>query len=193
MPQYDLVHLSYSVFITRQFVFANINGLGLFGKRADSFHILSIGAEPLPSKNIFRLVDELAFLERWYSMIVFTVDSICTAASGEEETEISSTFFVEQIGSSIANVEFWIASGECGLLFLFVFGADILGIPEVILLISFFIGVVIGKGCFHLFAGGPLLGVSEGDPLGFLFFEVLLGDVFVDVKPQLLGFGFELR
>lgn len=125
-------------------------------------------------------------------MIVFTIDSISTAASGEEETEICSTFLIEQICSSITDIKLWITSGECCLFILFIFGADVLGVPEVILLIAFFIGVVISKGCFDLFSGGFLFGVSEDNPLGFLFFEVLFGDVFVNVESELWSFGFKL-
>lgn len=43
-----------------------------------------------------------------------------------------------------------------------------------------------------MFACGSLFGVGEGEPFIFLLFEVLFGDVFVDVESQFGGFGFEL-
>ncbi len=42
-----------------------------------------------------------------------------------------------------------------------------------------------------MFSGLSLFSLSEGNPFIFLFFEVLFGDVFVDVKAEFGSFGFE--
>ena len=78
-------------------------------------------------------------------MIILAVDSIGAASSGEKETEICSTFLIEEICSCISDIKLGITPGECGLLFLLVFGTDELGVPKVVLLITFFIGIVVGQ------------------------------------------------
>ena len=47
------------------------------------------------------------------------VDSICAAASGEEKTEKSSSFLVEEIGGSVANVQIGLAASKGGFFFFF--------------------------------------------------------------------------
>ena len=78
-------------------------------------------------------------------MIILAVDSIGAASSGKKETEISSTFLIEEVSSCISDIKLRITSGKCGLLFLLVFSTDELGVPKVVLFISFFIGVVVGQ------------------------------------------------
>lgn len=77
-------------------------------------------------------------------MVIPAVDSVGATASGKKETVESSSFFVEEVGSGIAYVEFRVAPGQGSLLIFFVFGTDILAVPEVILFVSFLVGVVIG-------------------------------------------------
>ena len=44
-------------------------------------------------------------------MIILAVDSIGTAPPGKEKTVVGCSLGIEQIGSSIANIEFRIAPG----------------------------------------------------------------------------------
>ena len=92
-------------------------------------------------------------------MIILAVDSIGTAPPGKEKTVVGCSLGIEQIGSSIANIEFRIAPSQGSFLIFLVFGTDILAIPEVVLLIPFFIGIIVSQRCLNLFPGCSLLGV----------------------------------
>lgn len=77
-------------------------------------------------------------------MIISAIDSIGAAPSGEEETVVGASLFIEEVCSGVANVEFGVAPGEGSLFVLLVLRANVLAIPEVVLFISLFVGVVIG-------------------------------------------------
>jgi len=78
-------------------------------------------------------------------VVVLAVDSIGTASSGKEQTIVSSSFFIEEISSSITNIKFGVASGESCLFVLLIFGTDVFAEPKVVFLITLFVGIVIGK------------------------------------------------
>jgi hypothetical protein len=191
MSEDNFVHLSDAIFIGRQFVVTDINGPGLFGKGTDAFHVVSVSAETGSAEDVFGLIDELALVKRRNSMVILAVDSVGAAATGKKEAEIGSTFLIEKISGSVADIKLRIAPGEGGFLFLIIFGANELGVPEVILLIAFLVSIIIGKGGLNLFSSRPLLSLSEGNPFIFFLFEVLFGDVFVDVKAEFGSFRFE--
>lgn len=94
-------------------------------------------------------------------MIVFTVDSVGAASPCEKKAEVCSTFLVEQISCCVPDVELGIATGQCSLFFLLVLGADVLAIPKIVFFVSFFVSIVVGQACFHLFSGRLLFSVSE--------------------------------
>ncbi len=191
MSENNFVHLSDAIFIGRQFVVTDINGPGLFGKGTDAFHVISVSTETGSAEDVFGLIDELALIKRGNSMVILAVDSVGATATGKKKAEIGSTFLIEKISSSVADIKLRIAPGEGGFLFLIILGADVLGVPEVILLIAFLVSIIIGKGGLNLFSCGSLFSLSEGNPFIFLFFEVLFGDVFVDVKAEFGSFRFE--
>lgn len=123
-------------------------------------------------------------------MVVPAVDSIGTASPGEEEAVVGSSLLIEQISCSVADIEFRVAPRQSCFLVFLVFGADVLAVPEVVLLIAFFVGVVIGKGGLYLLPRCSLLGISEGQILLFLFLHEFLWDVFVYIE---LGLGDSLE
>lgn len=94
-------------------------------------------------------------------MVIFAVNSVGAGSPGKEEAKIGTAFLVEQVCSSVSNIEFGIASGQGGLFIFFIFGANVLGIPEVILLIALLVGIVVSEGGFNLFAGRSLFGLGE--------------------------------
>ena len=123
-------------------------------------------------------------------MVVPAVYSIGTASPGEEEAVVGSSLLIEQISSSVADIKFRVAPRQSCFLVFLVFGADVLAVPEVVLLIALLVGVVIGKGCLYLLPRCSLLGVSEGQILLFLFLHEFLRDVFVYVQ---FGLGDSLK
>jgi hypothetical protein len=90
------------------------------------------------------LIDALAIFNGRNFVIIPAVDSISATSPCEEKTEIGTSLFVEKICGSIANIKFRIAFGKCSLFVFFIFGANILAEPKVVLLISLFVCVVIG-------------------------------------------------
>lgn len=90
----------------------------------------------------------------------------------------------------VADIELWVALGQRGLFFLLVFGADILAKPEIVLLVSFLVGIVIGKTDFDLFSSRPFHSLCELEILADLFFDKLFRNVLVNVEPW-LSFGLE--
>ena len=115
-------------------------------------------------------------------MIISTIYSIWTAPSCEEKTIICCSFLVEKVSSSITNIKFRITSGQSSFLVLLVFRADILAIPEVILLISFFICIIISKRCLNLLPGCSFLRISKSQILFFLLLDKLLRNMFIDIE-----------
>lgn len=113
-------------------------------------------------------------------MIILTVDPTSTAPSGKEEAEKSPTFLIEQIRRRIPDIQFRITSCQCRLFFLLVLGTDVLTVPEIVLLVSLLVGVVISQTCFHLFPGRFLLSLSKLHILDLL----LLGKLFRNVSIQ---------
>jgi hypothetical protein len=77
-------------------------------------------------------------------VIKTTVNSISAASSSKEQTVVSGSFLIKQIGCSIAYIEFRVALGECSFFVFFILGADVFTEPEVVLFITFFVGVIVG-------------------------------------------------
>ena len=161
MPQKNLIHLNNSLLSVRQAILTNIKSFCLFSKWTNTFHILSKISKTRSSKNIFCLINTLAIFNTRNFVIISTVNSIRTASSREEKAIICCSFLVKKISSSITNIKFRIASCQSCFLVFLVFGADILAIPEVILLISFFICIIISKRCLNLLPGSSFLRISE--------------------------------
>jgi len=118
-------------------------------------------------------------------MIIFAVHPVSTAAPSEEKAVKRPSSLVKKVGSSIAYIQLWVAPGKGSLLVFFVFGTDVLAVPEVILLIPFLVGIIIGQRCLHLFSGRPLKRIRKGQIFLSLVFDELLGNVLVDIAARL--------
>jgi hypothetical protein len=77
-------------------------------------------------------------------VIKTTVNSIGTASSSEEQTVVSGSFLIKEISCSIAYIKFRVALGESSFFIFFILRADVFTEPEVVLFITFFVGVVVG-------------------------------------------------
>jgi hypothetical protein len=53
MSQYNFVHLGDAIFVGRKFVVTDVDGSGLFGEGAYTFHVVAVGTESGSTKNIF--------------------------------------------------------------------------------------------------------------------------------------------
>ena len=186
VPQQHLIHLCNSVFIADQLEIADVDSFGLFGEAAHPLHVFPVRAESRSAEDIFRLVNRLTILKRWNFMVILAVDAIRATSSREEKTVEGSSFLIEEVCSSIADIELRVAFSKGGFLVLLVFRADVLAVPEVVFLIALLVGVIIGERCLDLLAGWPLEGVRKGEILLLFAFDELLGNVLVDVAA---GFG----
>ncbi len=136
--------MSSAVVVIWQFVVAYVYRSSLFCKWAYAFHVLSESTKSCTSEYIFCLIDWLTVLNRRDSMIIFAVNTVCTAPSCKEQTEKPSKFLIEQIRSSISDIKFRITPRQCSLFFFLIFRTDVFTIPEIVLLISLFIRIIIG-------------------------------------------------
>jgi hypothetical protein len=55
----------------------------------------------------------------------------------------------------------WVAASESCLFFFFILRTDVLTIPKVILLVTFFISIVISKTGLYLLSGWSFLGLCK--------------------------------
>jgi hypothetical protein len=114
-------------------------------------------------------------------MVKLAVDSIGAASPRKEETKVRSSLLIEQICSSIPDIQFWVALGQSCFLIFFILGTDVLAEPEVVFLISFLVRVIVSQTGLHLFAGRSLHSISEGNILLLFLLDKLLRDMLVDI------------
>lgn len=118
-------------------------------------------------------------------MIIFAVNSISTTSSCKKQAEICSILLIEEISCRISYIELWIASRKGSLFIFLVFSANVFTIPEVVLLISLFISIIICQTFLYLFSSWFLISLRKFQILGLLLLCKLLWNIFVQIQLRL--------
>ncbi len=113
-------------------------------------------------------------------MVKSAINSTSTATSGKEQAEVRCSF-LKEICFGIADVAFRVAFSESSHFIFFVLGCNVFAEPEVKLLVSFFVGVVISQTNFYLLTCRPCATLEVLQVLLFLLFDNWLGQVLVYV------------